>query len=161
MPRSLSSVARQAALAEQTGEAFIVLLKIEHPSIPAPLLFTSDSVNTIVGGDTYQAFPFDVVLADESEDAPGPVELRIDNIDRQITLAVRSIPPGTPPTVTLSVVLASSPGTVEAGPFTFDLNDVSWTATTVTGRLVFEPYLNEPYPGNAFTPDRYPALSYG
>lgn len=61
-------------------------------------------------------------------------------------------------TVDLSVVLASSPSTIEAGPYRFTLRDVMYDAAIVEGTMRFEDVLNEPYPADSFTPARFPGL---
>jgi hypothetical protein len=56
------------------------------------------------------------------------------------------------------VVLASSPDTVEAGPFTMTLVAAEYDALVVTGELAFEDVLNEPFPGHGYIPSEYPGL---
>lgn len=60
--------------------------------------------------------------------------------------------------VTLSLVMASTPDTIEAGPFTFNLREVEYDAEFVSGNLLFEDILNEPFPADSFTPARFPGL---
>lgn len=157
MPRDVSAAARAALYAGQTGEVFVVLLDVEHPSFVAALRVCSDNRPTVSGGNTYEPFPFDITLPDENEEAPPRVTLRIDNVDRRVVSEIRRIV-GAPARVIVRVVLASSPDTVEAGPFEFTLRDVSYDAQAVEGTLMFEDILNEPFPSDTFTPSRFPSL---
>jgi len=154
--RTLSAAARNAIFASQTAEAFLVLLTLDHPTWGAPVRVTSDAVDTASRGYTYKPFPFLVSLPEERDDALARVRLTIDNVDRSIIAALR--PLTSPPTVTLEVVLASSPDTLEAGPFDFTLRNVEYDALTITGDLMFEDVLNEPFPAGSFTPASYPGL---
>ena len=155
MPRSLSIVAREAILASSTGEAFLVLLELSHPQLGQSILVTSDAVATVVGAHVYQPFPFVVSMPAETEDAPPSVQLTIDAIDRSIIQAVRSVS-GEPITLTMKVVLASSPATIEAGPYEFKLRDVEYDAFNVSGQLQLDTPFVEPDPPVRFTPSTTP-----
>jgi hypothetical protein len=153
----LSVAAKRAVFAPESGEAFIILLTIEHPDIAdGPIRLARNMVDIVSGGNTYLACPFEVDLPDQREDQLSRVTLRVDNVDRRIVLAVRQI--ATPPTVTLEVVLGSSPNTVEAGPFVFTLREVDYNALVVEGQLMFEDVLNERYPAHTFSPTFFPGL---
>jgi hypothetical protein len=143
--------------ASQTGEAFIVLLTLSHPTLANPIRVCSDGQALISNGNTYVAFPFRISLPAEAEGAPPTTELEIDNVDRSIVKAVREAT-GEPIQISMSVVLASSPNTIEAGPFDFTLRNVEYDASVVRGQLQYEDILNEPYPGDTMTPSRFPGL---
>lgn len=157
MPRSLSSVARAAVFAQQTGEVFVLLLELEHPQFSEIVRVSSDNLPTISGGYTFSPFPFEITLPDESEEAPPRVTLKIDNVDRRITQEIRRVY-GDPVTVRLRVVLASSPDTIEAGPFEFSLREIEYDSRSISGVLMFEDLLNESFPADSFTPARFPGL---
>ena len=114
-----------------------------------PIRVTSDAVNTIVGGITHQPFPFQISMPSDTDDAPPRVQLTIDAVDRSIIRAVRGLS-GAPLTVTQTIVLGSSPDTIEAGPFTFDLREVEYDAIEISGSLQYADILNEPYPSETF-----------
>ncbi len=124
----------------------------------APLLGTEPG---LVGywklddGEPFIHFPFRVTLPDDTEEAVRAT-LEIDNVDRQIVQAVRSI--SSPPTVTLEVVLASTPDVVEAGPFVFELQGARYDAAVVRGELAFEPILDLAVPGDVMSPGLFPGL---
>jgi hypothetical protein len=157
MPRVLSAAALQAIFARETDEVFVVLLTLEHSTFATAIRVCSDAVDTISRGSTYQPFPFEVTTPAEDDAPPPRVTLRIDNVDRRIVQEVRRVS-GEPITVTLEVVLASTPDTLEAGPFEFALRDTTYSALLVEGELAFDDILNEPYPGLAFTPSVSPGL---
>lgn len=156
MSRNVSATARAAINAQSTGEAFLLLLTIDHDSLAAPIRVSSDGVDTVSRGDTYVHFPFEIVLPDDRDDQVVRVSLRIDNVDRQVVTALRTITGG--PTVGLEVVLGSDPDTVEAGPFSFTMRNAVYDVASVTAELVYEDILNEPIPGDAFTPGNFPGL---
>jgi len=154
--RPLSLAARQAIFAQETAEVFLVLLTIAGVGIPLPLRFVNNGDDVVSRGNTYLAYPFQISLPDEREDSPAQVSLSIDNIDQGIVTAVRGLTE--PPSITLEVVLASSPDTVEAGPFDFALRGVEYDAMRVQGTLAFEDFLGEGYPADSFDPTRFGGL---
>ncbi len=157
MPRPLSITARQAIFAAQTGEVFLILCTLSHPSLAEPIRVVQNTQDITHQGQTFQRFPFEVTLPAENDEAPPAARISIDNADRTIMQAVRSL---TQPamTVELKVVLASSPDVVEVGPFEFKLRDVVGDAGVVSGSLMYEDLLRQQYPGDDFTPGTTPGL---
>lgn len=156
MTRSVSTTFKQAVAAQETGEAFLVLLTISHADLAAPIRVSSDAVNTTSRGETYVAFPFDLALPDDNRSSAPRARLTIDNVDRQIVEAMRLIQ--SPPTVLMEVVLASDPDTVEAEFPAFKLRSVEVDILTVRGDLTIELFEDEPYPAGSFVPSAFPGL---
>ncbi|MEW6263387.1 MAG: DUF1833 family protein [Thermodesulfobacteriota bacterium] len=155
--RTLSATALEAMLKQQTKEVFLLCLEITHPNLSPPIRVVRGIKNALVhGGNTYTAYPFDINLPGESGDELAKVTLRIDNVSREIVEAVRNL--SSPATVSLFVVLASSPDIIEAGPFEMTLRDTTYDALTVEGELRWEDILNQSYPGHLFTPATCPGL---
>ena len=153
---TLSTTAIRAAFAQETGEVFLVLLTISHASLPVPIRVTSDGVNTVSRGNSFVPFPFELELPEEDAQREPRARLRICNVDRQIVTTIRSL--STPPTVLMEVVLASAPDSVEVSFPDFELRDASYDVLLVEGDLTQESFLDEPYPGDAFTPATFPGI---
>lgn len=151
MPRDLSLAAMQALLAQQTGEQFCTCITIRHDDLEEPLRYVADHVALVRDAGTFIPLPFEIALPADQEDQIPTAQLVIDNIGRQLTATLRSI--AIPPTVTLEVVLRSSPNIVEVGPIDFRLNVAEYDAIAVTGTLGFEfDVLNTVWPGDNFDP---------
>jgi hypothetical protein len=156
MPRALSIAARQAIFGPQTSEVFLPLITIAHAALSPSLHFVSNTQDVTSRGNLYRGWPFQITLPGEFEDQQPVVQIQIDNVDRLIMEGVRALTSA--PTITLEVILASSPDTVEAGPFVFTLKAADYTALYITGTLAFEDVLNEPWPRFLFTPTVAPGL---
>jgi hypothetical protein len=156
MSRNVSATARQAVYEAETGEAFLILLTLEHVDLSAPIRVSSDGVDTVSNGNTFTAFPFRLCLPEDSDERPPRAKLQIDNVDRQIVLAVRSVTG--PISVKMEIVLASDPDTVEASFPDFELRDVSYDALVVEGELSLESFLREPFPAGRFTPGDFAGI---
>jgi hypothetical protein len=158
MSRSTSLTLRQAINAEETSEVFLILLDVYHADIgpPTTLRFVNNYTDIVSNGNTYIAYPFQITIPSDLEDALPRVQLTIDNVDRSIMQEIRSLTSA--PDISISVILASDPDTIEAGPFETKLRNVDYDASTITGDLQSDDILNEPYPGVAFTPGNFPGL---
>lgn len=150
-----SATAVIAINAEQTEEAWIALIEITHASLVTPIRVANNPVAIVSNGNTFLAGAFVLTLPDDSEAIP-VVTMEIDNVDRAIVDAARSI--ATPPQCAISVVLGSTPNVIEAGPFNMTMNDVNYNFEKVTATLIYEDLLNEPFPAPSFNPALFPGL---
>lgn len=156
MSRTVSGLTRQALYAAETGEAFLILLTISHPQLVAPIRVTSDGVDTSSRGNSFIAFPFELVLPDDQESKSPRARLIIDNIDRQIVSAVRSLTSS--PNILIEIVRAAAPEVVEAQFIDFKLVNISYDSHVVQGDLTLEDFTAEPFPAGSFSPNLFPGL---
>jgi hypothetical protein len=155
MSRTLSAAAVRELLAQESGEVFLQLLTLSHPQMTT-LRVVNNTQDVVSRGNTYLAFPFSLELpADLAEEMPN-VQLMISNADRRLVDELRTVVD--PITVTLEIVAAGVPDTVEVGPFSFDLSRVVYGKDTITGTLSTEPILQEPFPADTFNPKDFPGL---
>lgn len=152
---TVTAAFREAAFAPETGATPLFLLKIEHESLAEPIRVVNNQTDIVSDGETYVGLAFEIDLPSETDDQ-SRVNVRIDNVDRVIVDSLRAVTGR--PTFTLSVVLADTPDQVEAGPYAMTLSEADYDAGQVTGVLVFEDILAEPFPGDSFVPSRFPGL---
>lgn len=153
---TVSQTFKQAFFQQQTDEVPLLILTIAHADLASPIRVVNNTENITSGGNVYVAFPFEIKLPNlSSEDMPRAT-ITICNVDRQIVQAIRSI--SSKPDITLSLILAGDPNTIEVGPYEFKLSGVSYDAFTVEGTLSYDNFLDEPYPGDKFTPGQFPGL---
>lgn len=156
MSRTVSPSALQAMLARETDEVFLVCMRVSHSSF-ATIRIVNNTENIVRSDGTYLAFPFSLVLPQDTEDAIPSVTVQFDNIDEMILDAIRTV--SGRPAVSFDVVLASSPNTVEAGPFNFSLLNAQYDRKIVTCTLGFEEdILNQTVPKGQYTPSNSPGL---
>lgn len=154
MPRTLSSAAVAAINAQESSEVWLVLLTMSNAGMTT-IRVVNNNEDVVSRGNTYQAFPFELELPGEDPDSPSSARLRIDNVDKRIVEAIRSIT--TPPQITLEVILASQPDTVEISYSDLSLRSVDFDADSVRGELTFESIYSEPVT-LTITPNRFPGL---
>ena len=154
--RDTSAAARAALYAAQTGKVFLHLLTIDHDDMPAPVRFVDDLVDITSRGNLYTAFPFRALLPADVDGELPQLDLVVDNVTRDLVDEIRSI--ATPAEVTLEVVIADTPDTVEAGPFNLEVVRATYNAREIRLSLASESLLTEPYPVRLFTPSDFPLL---
>lgn len=148
---TVSATALQALLAQNTAEVFVPLLRIEHPDLPAPILLAYNTETVHRADGDYLPYPFQINLPAQRDDQVSQVSITIDNTDLAVNDAIRALS-GTP-TVTLMIVLASTPDTIEAGPFVMALQQANADANTITGTLGQEDdVFAQNAPGQQFLP---------
>jgi hypothetical protein len=156
MPRMLSTAAAAAALARETAEVFVTCLRITGSGLTT-LRIANDSVAVVRTAGTYQPCAFEAVLPEDGADWNGTISVRIDNVDRTIGRLIRNYEGIA--TCRLEVVLASSPNTVELGPFDFSVLSADLDETAVVLTLGYaEGFLDQAVPAQAYTPSNSPGL---
>lgn len=120
-------------MAQDTDEVFLTLLRIEHADLGAPILLAYNTEPVVRTDGTYLPYPFRINLPTQSDEELPEVTLTVDNTDLAVNEKIRTLVGQ--PDVTFMVVLASSPDTVEAGPFAMKLATASATAESITGTL--------------------------
>ena len=154
MPFSSQAITELSA--QQTDTAWLVLIELSHPDLPAPIRVTSDAVQTISNGDVYSPFPFDLTLPDDSEGRAPQANLVFDNISQEIIAALRALI--TPPILTIRIVRASDPNYVEREWVGLEWHSSQYDISTVTGILTIDDLAKEEFPFITFDSARFPGL---
>lgn len=163
--RTLSAAAKQAALAQQTGEVFVILMRISHPNFAQDILLSSDPTQvlpianvrgTVSNGEEYVYLPFTIQLPQQDGEGISRAKVQIDNIDRRMVEAVRTADSSL--SVDVSIVLASQPDIIEVSIPDFKIEHVTYDALTISGDLSLEYYDLEPFPHLRFTPSNFPGM---
>src|SRR5512134_816854 len=141
---SISTAGATELLQQDVSTPWLLLLTITHPTMPTPIRLSSDAVDTISNGQTFQHFPFDLILPDDVEGRAPQAQLRIDNTSQEIVAILRGLT--TPPSLTIQIVRSATPNVVER-----EWIGLEWRASTIdagfiTGRLSVEDMATEEFP---------------
>jgi hypothetical protein len=166
--RILSLNFRTALFGPESGEIPIFLVKITHPSLGAPIYLSTDATTrlttdpltygTVSNGITYLYAGIDVTLPDEQDKTPPASKLTIQNVTRDLIPLARSV--NTPPSVSISAVLASAINTVEMSWPVMDMSNLTADASTLQFDLTMDALTTEPYPSGTFSPASFPGLFF-
>jgi hypothetical protein len=82
--------------------------------------------------------------------------LEIDNIHRAYIEAIRSV--FTPITCQVDIVMDNALDTIDASWPEFNLTQIKYNDTLITGTLTIETLVTEPYPAHSFVPSYFPGV---
>jgi len=156
MARSVTDTFKAAVFTQNTDEAFLVLITIDHTDLTTPIRLSSDTVDTTSNGLVYVAYPFTLSLPSDPETGVTRGRFTIDNVAQDYIAAIRSI--NTPPTVGIQIILASDPDTVEVEFSDFQMVNIDYDKDIISADLSIDYFMTEPYPGDVFLPSKFPGL---
>ncbi|HVJ31672.1 MAG TPA: DUF1833 family protein [Terriglobia bacterium] len=162
---------REALNASETDEAVLVCLDISHPDLDDVLHFVNNTENIVRNGRTYYRFPFSIDLPNDDPGISTTATLTISNvmptddgeIDQETVLAWRKNIADLRQisgiiTVSISVILGSTPDVTEAEFPSLTLDSITADAMTITGQLSMDSIFGEPYCGDSMTPGTTPGI---
>ncbi|MCL2181024.1 MAG: DUF1833 domain-containing protein [Treponema sp.] len=154
----LSPAATEAVLAPETEKVFLHLLTIEVDG-GAVLRFADNNQHVISRGETFTAAAFGIVLPEQTDNAPRPCRLAIDNTDLSIYQEIKKAV-HKEITVTVCVIMADTPDVYERGPLKYKLRNVRANKETIEGE-VHDFYLaDRKFPKDAYTPEDFEGLFF-
>lgn len=153
--------------AEASPHALIAFMRIDHPSLSEPIRAVSDVLPYSWDGHEWIAAPFEFTMVTDDDAAP-TAQITVQNVDRRIGTALRSMRDR----ATISVwLLTSADFDLSVNPreplgtvtplyqfLRYDLTDVSLDPVQITGRVGLRDYAREAYPGILATSSRFPGL---
>ncbi len=148
----------RALLAQETNEVFLTCVTIDHPSFESPYRLVDDTKNLVRASGTFEPFAFTLNLPDQSEDSVPQVQMSIDNVDNKILLAVRTLPAGVRPSMTIEVVTASEPDARVAGPLEFTVLSIDYDEASITATLGVDDNILNVILGDIYTPTNSPGM---
>lgn len=146
----------RAAFAHETNESVLTLLELDNAEMGTPIRVTNNRGDITHGGNVYTAFPFFIKKPNNLPDEMPRAELSVCGVDQTVVDAIRSI--SIPLEATITTVLGSTPDVIEDGPYVMTLRDVVYSEGVVSGSLVLDDIMNEPYPADAYDPINSPGL---
>ena len=154
----LSPAATEAALAPETEKVFLHLLTIET-SGGAVLRFVDNNQNVSSRGNEFFAAGFTIILPEQTDNAPRPCRLAIDNVDLSIFQTIKQAV-GQEVSVTVCVIMADTPDVYERGPLKYRLRNVKANKETVEGE-VYDFYLvDRKFPKDTYTPEDFEGMFF-
>lgn len=149
MPRSLSDKAIEEMQSIESVDPFLELIEINHSTWPTPFRIVDNTPEVISGGKTYIPWPFDLILSDDDGERLPEMKFTIDNVDPVLIEIIRGTLEA--PRLSVRIVLASDPDTVEVFKADLILRDVEFDAQTITWNLFSESLADQRYPADSIS----------
>lgn len=161
--RSVSLQGLQSLLAEETASVWVFGISIhpgdDDPDQYDPNYFVANTQNIEFAGQVYTALPFEITLAADNEESAPMARVRIDNVSRLLSEAIRKTNYAPVINIRLFRIDQENQVHLELGPSKFTLLSATVNALTVEGTLGYSnDFLNEPASHARFTPSVAPAL---
>lgn len=171
--RRLSLNQRLALDAQASDEIEVVLFRIDHPDLAAPIRLSTDNTEVLSedpliyctrstwsgadpATDPYLWIVASALLPSDLEDAPSAAQIALENLDSEMVELLTSFT--APATVDMAVVLASSPDTPEAEWAGLQILAADIDAGAITLSLSREEIEAEYFPTMRMNRDRFPGL---
>lgn len=154
---TLSTTARAALQAVNDNQGLLVLLKIDHAALSAPLRLVSDTRNITTLGDTYVGIQFEVTPPSDVAGESPRAQLRIDNTGRDLTFELERLPPGVALMGTLIYVYRATPSVIEYW-FTVPLTNLHVDIAYLTATMGPDGLMRRPAVLLRFDPTTAPGL---
>jgi hypothetical protein len=154
----ISPPATAAVLAPETEKVFLHLITIEVAG-EAVLRFVDNNQNITSKGNEFFTAGFTIILPEQTENAPRPCRLAIDNTDLSIFQTIKQAA-GRDVTVTVCVIMSDTPDIYERGPLKYRLRNVRATKETIEGEI-YDFYLSDrKFPEGTYTPEDFEGLFF-
>ena len=141
MARTISAGMREQLYRPQTNACYLTLMEFYSDDLTESIYLVNNNESITHNSQEYSPYNFNFTLPDEDESQALNTQITISNIDRRLTIALRSV--RNPLNVRVRIIEASSPDTVEVGPFIFVMRDVSYNNRTITGSLQYLNYVDK------------------
>jgi len=152
------SIAQLQQITDTDG--YLELLIIDHASFTSPVRVVNDTRDWIIGGQTYTGLPFLVKLPTQVQKENPRAQIRIDNVGRELTAAIESLPVGAALLASLRVVSRATPTLVDY-EFISQLSGIQITPTLVTANMGQDDTMRQTTVRVRFDPANAPALFPG
>jgi hypothetical protein len=152
----LSQKLVQAVMQPNTGEVFLLLVTFNHSSFPQPIYLVNNLETITSRGKEFMPFPIDLVLPPDDGDTLPSVQITCQNASLELIDEVRSVQG--PMSVTIEMVLASSPDFVEASINDLRVASAQYDKNTIQLTATVDDLLNTSFPKEKYQPGNFPGL---
>ena len=156
MARQFTTSALRSMNALETGDAFFLLITITHADITTPIRLVANNTDVVSNANTFLAYPMTMTLPVDDGDALPSMTVIVDNVDRLLMQAIRTLPNA--PQFIIELVLSSAPDIVELVIPDMFVRRANYDAYQVTIELGIEDILNTGYPAHTYSPEYNPGL---
>jgi len=151
--RELSDQAIREIFAEETGEVFLTLLEIDDPSLNEVIYAVNNTVDVIHNFNVYKAFPFEITLPTSDGETLPVMRIRISNVSVALVELIRKM--RDPITITIKVVMASSPNDIKIKVEHMRLRNASINMQTIEFSVMEPNFLSSSWPAHTYNQGQY------
>jgi hypothetical protein len=140
----------------ESNDPFLTLITLSHPDFSSDIRLVNNSVDIVSRGETFVAFPVNIILPSDDGESTREVSITFDNVSRELMNELRTII--TPIDVKLEMILASIPDIVQIELAELKIQSISYDAKKVAAKLVMDNFLNVEMTSERYTPEAFRGL---
>lgn len=153
---TLSSALLSQLLSQESGDPFLTLITLEHPSFTSPIRLVNNVDAIVSRGNTYEPFPVKITLPVDDGETFQEVALQMDNVSLYLLDSIRSVTNQIQ--VTLEMVLASIPDVVQMSLSELKIGQVIYNAQTIQAKLYLDDFLMSSLTSEKYTPTNFSGI---
>lgn len=155
--RNLSTNLIAQLYTESSDDPFLTLFTLNHTDWVGPIYLVNNTEAVISNGNTFEPFPVKVTLPHDDGETARKVSIEFDNVSLELIDELRSVTDSSIE-VTIEMILASDPDTIEIEIGELKVKTVSYNAQTVKAELYMDDFLNTELSSEKYTPSKYSGL---
>lgn len=151
----ISQELKEQLFGQESNDPFLMLVTLESDDFDT-LHFVNNTEDIVSRGNTFIAFPMQIVLPTDDGNTVREVSISFDNTNLEIMNQIRSTI--NPISCKVEAVLYSDPDTVQYSIEELKIRDIAYNATSLEGRLYLDDFLNTEITSERYTPSLYPGV---
>jgi hypothetical protein len=157
---TLSQAIKEAYASAPVQDIIYHTLEIDHADFTQPVRVVHGWDSITAGGVDWVAMPFELTLPEVSSIGPPTLQIRLDNVGRELMSGLESAAESsTPISITYRAFLLSDlSSAMNNPPMELTLTGVTATATTITATATLADFANRKFPRAVYRDDDFPGL---
>lgn len=156
MPNQLSPQLVAQLFAQRSGDPFLALLTLTHPSFSQPIYLVNNTEDIVSNGNTFVAFPFKFILPSDDAESTRELSLEFDNVSLELLDEIRSVT--TSISLKLEMVLASIPDEIQYEFSELKISNITYNKNRISAKVFLDVFLSSEIPSEKYLPSNFPGL---
>ncbi len=156
MSNTLSNEVLAQLFAQESNDPFLTLLTLSHPDFISDIFLVNNTVDITSRGQVYSALPMKIRVPTDDGETARSFQIDMDNAALTMMTAIRSVT--TAISVKLEMILASMPDVVQISQEDLTIATITYTATSLTARIVLDGFLNVAMTSEQYVPKNFPGI---
>lgn len=154
MSNQLTNDLKRQLFGQESADPFLTLVTLSHESFIARLV--NNSKDIVSNGFIFTAFPMKIRLPLDDGESARDFSLEFDNVSLELIQNLRSVTGSIG--VTIQLILASTPDTIQMEHTDLFIKTISYNAKTISARIVMDNFLAVEMTSERYTPSLYPGM---
>lgn len=153
--RTLTASLLSELYSQESGDPFLMLLTLSHPSFTT-LRLVNNTVDITSNGNFFMAFPIKINLPVDDGQTQREVTLELDNVSLEFLDELRLVT--TAIGVKIEMVLASNPDIVQISLEDLKIRGIQYDKQKITAKLYMDDFMSTSVTSEIYGPSIYPGI---